>query len=598
MASINNDIERLHEVNSTAEKISVSHVPEPATKDPPAGFEVIPEGKAKGLFPEDGSVFYNPVQEFNRDMSIANICVFEETTFAEKSESLQKKQDRVAEKGGEYTGKTKVDRGITILEGLSATGLRSMRFALEIPNVKKIVANDFSAEAVKTIAKNCDFNNLPEGLVQPNLDDCAMVCYKNRSEGLRFDVIDLDPYGSPTQFLDGAIQSVADGGLLCITATDMAVLAGNHGEAGYAKYGSMPLRAPYCHEMGLRILLQCINTHAARYKRYIEPMLSLSIDFYLRVFVRVYTSPQEVKKSASKGSQVYHCQGCHSFYLQEVGKHTISALGPKFAAGSGPVVNKKCEHCGFTFKVGGPVWNRALHNKEYVNKVIEHTKANQAKYGTFDRMLGMLTVASEELDTPFYYDIGECASAARSAGFKREMIWSAILNEGFEVSSTHCRDTGFKTNAPPEFIWAIYRKYATLPQSKSSTQHLKVGSPAFTLRQVPKQLTDAQKMQIEMKRRGGVTSEKNVESSKTDEIDCGVEVKGESTTMDDEDESVNAEGPKEFYNIDFKKHPGAFPPSINLKLKRFPMNPTANWGPKPRAKKRHADPKQKVGAKA
>lgn len=50
-----------------------------------------------------------------------------------------------------------------------------------------------------------------------------------------------------------------------------------------------PLR-PYCHEMALRILLASLEQHAARYKRYIVPVLSLSIDFYIRVFVRVYTS--------------------------------------------------------------------------------------------------------------------------------------------------------------------------------------------------------------------------------------------------------------------------------------------------------------------
>lgn len=30
----------------------------------------------------------------------------------------------------------------------------------------------------------------------------------------RFDVIDLDPYGSPVAFLDAAVQSVKDGGAL------------------------------------------------------------------------------------------------------------------------------------------------------------------------------------------------------------------------------------------------------------------------------------------------------------------------------------------------------------------------------------------------
>lgn len=37
------------------------------------------------------------------------------------------------------------------------------------------------------------------------------------------------------------LQAVAEGGLLLVTATDMAVLCGNNGEACYAKYGSYPL---------------------------------------------------------------------------------------------------------------------------------------------------------------------------------------------------------------------------------------------------------------------------------------------------------------------------------------------------------------------
>ena len=37
----------------------------------------------------------------------------------------------------------------------------------------------------------------------------------------QFDIVDLDPYGSASPFLDGAVQSVTDGGLLAITCTDM-----------------------------------------------------------------------------------------------------------------------------------------------------------------------------------------------------------------------------------------------------------------------------------------------------------------------------------------------------------------------------------------
>jgi len=47
--------------------------------------------------------------------------------------------------------------------------------------------------------------------------------------------VDLDPYGSPSVFLDSAVQSVADGGILMCTATDMAVLCGSNGEVCYSK---------------------------------------------------------------------------------------------------------------------------------------------------------------------------------------------------------------------------------------------------------------------------------------------------------------------------------------------------------------------------
>ncbi len=37
-----------------------------------------------------------------------------------------------------------------------------------------------------------------------------------------YEAVDLDPYGSPAQFLDSAVQAVSEGGLLLVTATDMA----------------------------------------------------------------------------------------------------------------------------------------------------------------------------------------------------------------------------------------------------------------------------------------------------------------------------------------------------------------------------------------
>lgn len=39
-----------------------------------------------------------------------------------------------------------------------------------------------------------------------------MLMYEMRGKKERYDVIDLDPYGSPASFLDAAVQAVGEGG--------------------------------------------------------------------------------------------------------------------------------------------------------------------------------------------------------------------------------------------------------------------------------------------------------------------------------------------------------------------------------------------------
>lgn len=55
-----------------------------AEKIIPNGFKVIKEGISSILIPECGNVFYNPVQEFNRDISVAVIKVFQSLYHQEK----------------------------------------------------------------------------------------------------------------------------------------------------------------------------------------------------------------------------------------------------------------------------------------------------------------------------------------------------------------------------------------------------------------------------------------------------------------------------------------------------------------------------------
>ena len=64
------------------------------------------------------------------------------------------------------------------------------------------------------------------------------------------------------------------------------------------------LSAAYCHEMAVRMVMACMDRIGARYKRYVVPRFCARIDFYVRLFVRVYTSSRD-SKVASKISMVH-----------------------------------------------------------------------------------------------------------------------------------------------------------------------------------------------------------------------------------------------------------------------------------------------------
>ena len=108
-----------------------------------------------------------------------------------------------------------------------------------------------------------------------------------------FDVVDLDPYGTAIPFLEGSITSLANNGLLCVTFTDMAVLCARQPHVCFYKYGAAPLGKPYCHEQALRMVLYTINSMANKHGKRVEPLISLTVDFYVRLFMRVKTAPQE-----------------------------------------------------------------------------------------------------------------------------------------------------------------------------------------------------------------------------------------------------------------------------------------------------------------
>lgn len=516
----------------------------------PAGFTLHSENTTHILLPSDNGAFLNPVQEFNRDLSVACIRVWSEEwnrakeakwrvsqeRKAKRPEKKQKVSDNV-EGSTEPKEKGYLQQKFVLLEALSATGLRSIRYAKEIPLVKYVIANDLSDAATEAMRRNVEINGFSEKPANPDVpgsrptpakvrvnegDACALM-YNHRAEGSRVDVVDLDPYGTAAPFIDAAVQSVSDSGLLCVTCTDLSVLATtNFPEKCFANYGGVSLKTEYCHEAALRLVLHSLATSAARYGRYIEPLLSLSIDFYVRLFVRVNSSPTEVKKVSSKISTYYICSGCQSFYGQPLGR--IISREDKgqqrvlFKIHAGPPVSEKCPECNSTLHLAGPMWSAPIQNPEFISKVLEHVGETSDKYGTVARMKGMLTVAKEELESPFYFTPSKVAGAFHCECPPLGDVASGLLNSGFKVSRSHACPGSLKTTATRKDVHDLFRNW--IKSHPVRTDKLSQNSPALSL------------------------------------------LAKEAAT-----------------ETDFTSHPDSVTASSKVKLVRYQQNPTPNWGP-------------------
>ncbi|XP_020105119.1 probable tRNA (guanine(26)-N(2))-dimethyltransferase 1 [Ananas comosus] len=409
-------------------------------------YTIVKEGEADILMDSSNSVFYNKAQVNNRDLSIAVLRTFISRRSEEHAAMLSKMV-------GSGPKDLKAPR---VLEALAASGLRALRYAREVDGIGEVVALDNNKVAVDACKKNIEFNGSHvSSKVVVHEADARVYMLTHPKE---FDVVDLDPYGSPVAFLDSVVQTLADGGLLMCTATDMAVLSGGNEGVCFSKYGSYPLKGKYNHEMALRILLACLESHANRHKRYIVPILSVQMDFYIRVFVRIFTSASAMKCSTLKLLYVYQCVGCDSFHMQSLGRVVSKNNSVMYAPGFGPIVPQECGDCGKKFSMGGPIWSAPIHDHDWVPSIMSNISAMKDRYPAYERISAVLTSVSEELlDVPLFVNAHSLCSTLKCTSPTMAMFRSALINAGYRVSGSHVDPLALKTDAPMNIIWDIMR---------------------------------------------------------------------------------------------------------------------------------------------
>lgn len=192
-------------------------------------FKTITEGKVKVKVP-DGKQFYDPAQQFNRELTMLLI-----RAFFDRGRPVKKKGD-----------------GIRVLDTFASSGLKAIRLARELEFVDTVVANAPDPHPVQLIQNNLELNAAKDKnvrwIVEPHQGTAQGTMYKFLALGKPFDVIDLDCNGSATPYFDIAVQSVADRGLVFVTCTDLSILCAASPGTCFARYGGLPVKGEACHE--------------------------------------------------------------------------------------------------------------------------------------------------------------------------------------------------------------------------------------------------------------------------------------------------------------------------------------------------------------
>ncbi len=357
--------------------------------------------------PSKAPVFYNPLMEFNRDVAVLALQAYQRM----------------------------VEREISVCEPLAGCGIRGIRFAKEVEGVRKVVVNDINPEAVKLAEFNVDRNKLAKRVLVVN-GDANLLLAHYAAPRRRFDFIDVDPFGSPVPYMDSAVRAIRNGGLLALTATDLAPLCGVHPKACVRKYGGRPLRTGYCHELAVRLLAGCLVMTAAKHDVGVRLMFSLSTYNYARVYATARYGARQSDSSVRKMGYILHCFNC---FHRETSEGLISTS------------KRKCPACGSNMSVAGPLWLGKLWIKDFcisMQKLAEEGKMKNQK-----RILKLLSLIENEMNAPVtYYVIDKICDRLNLSVPPLAQIIEALREASFQATRTHFNSKAFRTNAPAKDV--------------------------------------------------------------------------------------------------------------------------------------------------
>ena len=424
-------------------------------------------------------VFFNSAAEFNRDISVIAYNSF----LSNPNVGFYNSKNNRKHQGD----------GVVMADSLCGTGARGLRVAVEAIGIDKIYFNDANPLAVKIAKKSSSINQVKDkclfsvndvckfllnGTTQRNDTPATASCQINDEEKSsnknntkqRFTIVDLDPFGSPANYIDCVMRSVQDGGLVSITATDTAVLCGKYPDVCLRKYYGISLSNPYSNELALRLLMSLMALTSSRLGIGIRPLFAHTNMHYIRIYVQAVLSSKMANSVFDNIGYIQHCFRC--------GNRTASSPDSR---------SEVCGQCSSSLKTAGWLWTGKIYDKDFVREMVARTyllKPNVTKHKSADQDIETTPskeYSSEETkeisqnaereqakekrackklktvqrllskcideydDIPFYFTSDEIASRLKIGPPSLETIIDNLSKAGFRTSLTGLNSTGFKT---------------------------------------------------------------------------------------------------------------------------------------------------------
>lgn len=334
----------------------------------------------------DSEVFYNPEMRINRDLSEAAVRVFSEELDTEA-------------------------RGV---DATAASGIRGLRYSDLVDDLHFCDPNPSAIEAVE---RGIDANGLEASTHE---QDANTVLSRFRNY---FHVVDVDPFGPFTQFLDSAARAANHQSLVGLTATDNSATSGSYPKVCRRRYGSRPLRNSFMHETGLRIYIKEAFENFARYDKCFDPKICFHHRHYSRLIGKVTESKSRANRSLEDIGYLSFCPECRWRKLEKV---------------------RKCGFCSNEdLSYAGPLWTGSLSDTRFTESMLESIPEG------WEKSRGLLEKihSGSRIRKP-YYDIHEMASQLGIQSPRRDEVLERLSDLGYVTGRTHFSPTGVKTEAP------------------------------------------------------------------------------------------------------------------------------------------------------